>query len=64
MRLPFPRSCAQCRLAPSSAGTAAEPPGPEPGLGSPKTVPLTAAPGGALVRQQERAGSGRLCRPG
>eukprot|EP00969_Alexandrium_andersonii_P182430 8060441-Alexandrium_andersonii.AAC.1 len=46
---------AQCRLSPSSVGTAA---------GSPRTLPLTAASDGVFVRLQELAGSGRLCRPG
>eukprot|EP00969_Alexandrium_andersonii_P269049 11891405-Alexandrium_andersonii.AAC.1 len=55
---------AQCRLAPSSAGTAAAPPGPETGLVSPRTLPSTAAADGVLVRLQELAGSGRPCRPG
>eukprot|EP00969_Alexandrium_andersonii_P227001 10025284-Alexandrium_andersonii.AAC.1 len=53
-------STQQCRLAPSSAGTAAGPPGPETGLGSPRTLPSpsTAASHGVLVRPQEAAGSG------
>eukprot|EP00969_Alexandrium_andersonii_P024888 1087567-Alexandrium_andersonii.AAC.1 len=59
MRLPCPRLAA-----PSGAGTAAGPPGPETGLGASMTLPLTAASDGLLVRLQEVAGSGRLCRPG
>eukprot|EP00969_Alexandrium_andersonii_P022241 973789-Alexandrium_andersonii.AAC.1 len=59
MRLPCPRL-----VAPIGAGTAAEPPGPETGLGPPMALPLTAASDGVLVRLQEVASSGRPRRPG
>eukprot|EP00969_Alexandrium_andersonii_P212128 9368072-Alexandrium_andersonii.AAC.1 len=48
LRLPCP-----CFLAPRGAGAAADPPGPETGLGPSTTWPLTAASDGVLVRLQE-----------
>eukprot|EP00969_Alexandrium_andersonii_P178649 7898892-Alexandrium_andersonii.AAC.1 len=44
-----------------SACAAAGPPGPETGLGPPRTVLLTAVPDGTSVRLREFDGSGRLC---